>query len=82
MADDQITIFNEDPVTSPKSYTLPPNLGFVPTAITALFDGSGAASAYLACLSFKTQDDHLLARTFPEVAVPAGGSAEVTFAPF
>ena len=67
---------------TPNAYVLPGTLNFIPTAVTALFDGSGAAGSYIACLTFKSQDGLIMARTFPETEIAAGGSAEVTYAPF
>jgi hypothetical protein len=77
-----ILISNVGATATPKTYTLPAGLAFDPTAVTALFDGAGAASAFLACLSFYSSDGLLLARTFPAEQIVAGDSAEVTFSPF
>jgi hypothetical protein len=79
---DTILISNKGAKPSPNDYTLPANLNFEPSAVTALFNGTAAASSFLACLSFYSQDGLLLARTFPGTTIAAGGSAEVTFGPF
>lgn len=79
---DPVTIFNEEVAAGSKGYTLPPNLAFRPTAVTALFDGSGSGSAFLAALSFYSSSGQLLARQFPESSIGAGESVEATFAPF
>lgn len=65
---------------APSTYTLAPNEAFVPESVTATFDGSGAASAFLPTLSIYAQSGELLARS-PATEVGAGDSAEVTFAP-
>lgn len=77
-----IVISNKGADASPKTYVIPSSLAFNPTAVTALFNGTAAASSYLACLSLYSSDGLLLARTFPSSPVLAGGSAEVTYAPF
>src|SRR4051794_3557903 len=65
---------------APSTYTLAPNEAFVPESVTASFDGSGAAGAFLPTLSVYAQSGELLARS-PATEVGAGDSAEVTFAP-
>jgi hypothetical protein len=65
---------------APSTYTLAPNEAFVPESVTASFDGSGAAGAFLPTLSVYAQSGELLARS-PASEVAAGSSAEVTFAP-
>lgn len=83
MAPDAVTIYNAGAVDSPNEYELPPGQAFIPTAITALFDGSGGFTDYRPALSFYTQDGHLVNRSFPEDdTISAGDSAEVSFRPF
>jgi hypothetical protein len=65
---------------TPSQYQLAAGEGFTPESVTATFDGSGAAAAFLACLSIYAQSGELLGRTFPE-EVAAGDIAKVTFAP-
>lgn len=77
-----VLIANDSAEASPKRYVLPPNLAFVPSAITALFDGSSAGQEFLACLTFKSQSGQIIARQFPTASIADGESFEVTFAPF
>jgi hypothetical protein len=79
---DPVLISNEQPAAGQNAYTLPPNLAFKPTAVTALFDGSASADAFLACLSFYSSSGQLLARQFPDASVGAGEVVEATYAPF
>jgi hypothetical protein len=66
--------------SAPSQYTLSPREALIPESVTATFDGSGAAGAFLPTLSIYAQSGELLARC-PATSVAAGSSAEVTFAP-
>lgn len=77
-----VLISNKGAEASPNRYQIPTNLAFVPTAITALFDGGGAGQDFLACLTFYSQDGLIMARQFPAASIKDGESFEVTFAPF
>jgi hypothetical protein len=68
--------------TVPYSYQLAPGESLALESVSADFDGSGAAGAFLPSLALYAQSGELLSRTFPADSVAAGGSAEVTFAPF
>jgi hypothetical protein len=65
---------------TPSQYQLAAGESFTPEAVTASFDGSGAAGGFLACLSVYAQSGELLSRTFP-AEVAAGDIAKVTYAP-
>jgi hypothetical protein len=65
---------------APSEYTLAPREAFIPESVTATFNGTGAAGAFLPTLSIYAQSGELLARS-PATEVAAGSSAEVTFAP-
>lgn len=67
---------------TPVRYTLGGLIDAKTQSAFASFDGSGAAGAFLPSLAFYSSDGLLIARTFPSVQVGAGGSADVTFAPF
>jgi hypothetical protein len=66
---------------APSEYELTAGEAFVPESVTAEFDGSGAAGAFLACLSVYAQSGELLQRTFPADALNVGDVSQVTFAP-
>lgn len=66
----------------PFAYVVPASLEVVPTAATATFDGSGAGSPFLACLSFYAQSGELLSRVYPTLAIAAGEVSPVSYAPF
>jgi hypothetical protein len=66
--------------SAPSQYTLAPRQAIIPESVTATFDGSLAAGAFLPTLSIYAQSGELLARC-PATSVAAGSSAEVTFAP-
>lgn len=51
-------------------------------AAFASFDGSGAASAFEPCLTFKAPDGAVLSRVRPSSTIAAGASADVSYAPF
>lgn len=67
---------------APYQYTFPPGLIAQLLSATATYDGSGASTPFLACLSFYSQTGNLLSRVFPQTPVPSGGTAQVSFAPF
>lgn len=67
--------------TAPQGYTLAPGEAMQLEAVTATFDGSAAAAAFLPTLSFYAQSGELLARQFAEQQ-EVGQVSEVTFAPF
>lgn len=75
-------IYNDSPGAIPATYKFPPALDARLSSVSAVFDGSGAGGAFLACLSVYSQDGKLIGRFFPGSSVAAGDTAEVTFAPF
>lgn len=77
-----ITIFNEQSATVENSYTLPPNLAFEPTAVTAFMDGSGSDGDFIPTLTFYSQDGQVLSRAQVSETIPQGGTCRVSFAPF
>lgn len=69
-------------VVNGDTYTVPGADTIEPLAASVTFDGTGAASSFLPCLSFYSQSGNLLSRTFPPgVQVLAGASAEVSYLP-
>jgi hypothetical protein len=67
---------------APQSYTVPNATEIIPLCIRAVFNGTGAAGAFLPTVEI-VSDGGVVIGTFPtDTAVAAGGSAEVTFAPF
>jgi hypothetical protein len=78
----EVLLGQDGPFSTPHDYLLSAGEAFEPTAVFAIYDGSAAAGAFLACLTFVSQDGRVLARVFPESAVPAGDTAQVTFSPF
>jgi hypothetical protein len=68
--------------TAPQlAYTVPGTAVVTPLSAYAVFDGSGAAGDFVACLSFFSQTGELLSRV-PTSTVTAGDTANVTWAPF
>jgi hypothetical protein len=65
---------------TPSQYTLSPREALIPEAVTATFNGAGAAGAFLPTISIYAQSGELIARS-PAASVASGDSAEVTFAP-
>jgi hypothetical protein len=66
----------------PRGYTLSASEQLLIETAVATFNGSGAASAFLAAIAFYAPSGELLGRTFASTQIAAGSSAEVTFAPF
>jgi hypothetical protein len=67
---------------APAVYTVPGSVEVEPLSAFARYDGTGAATPFLAALTFYSSTGAVLARVFPETQVAAGGTADVTFAPF
>jgi hypothetical protein len=77
-----VPLLNRGPAqhAAPSTYALAAGEAFEPESVTATFDGSGAAGAFLPVLSIYAQSGELIARS-PAAQLAAGDSAEVTFAP-
>lgn len=82
MSTPTVTITRDGPLAVPFEYTLAPQEAFEPFSVSAVFHGAGASGPFLACCSFYSQDGSLIARCPTAVPIAAGGSAEVTYAPF
>ena len=65
---------------APYTYTLPASTTFTLMGVRALFDGTGAASAFLPCLQVYSDAGELMIETIGS-AVLAGGSADASFFP-
>lgn len=64
------------------TYTVPGADTIEPLAVSVHYDGAGAGSTFLPCLSYYSQSGRLISRTYPQSVVAPGGSAEVSFIPF
>lgn len=70
-------------IATPLAYTLGPQESFTVESISATWDGTNAASAFIPCVAVYAQDGTLLGRFKGDATVSAGDtSAEATFAPF
>lgn len=67
---------------APITFTVPPSYPVTPLTVSAEYDGTGAAAAFVPALGFYSQDGRLLGRYGIENNIAAGGTGEVTFAPF
>ncbi len=67
---------------APLDYVVPNAQALELLCANAVFDGSGAAAAFLPALVIISDSGHVVSRTITAASVAAGGSAEVTFAPF
>jgi hypothetical protein len=81
MADRTVPIGNLGESDAPLTYTVPPSFSFTLMGVRASFDGAGAAGAFLPCVQLISDSGQMMAQTIGS-AVAAGGSADVTFAPF
>ena len=68
--------------SAPTTYTVPNAAEIVPKAINATFDGSGASGSFVPTVEYVSDGGVVVARVPCQTTVAAGGSAEVTFAPF
>jgi len=67
---------------APTTYTVPNAAEIVPKAINATFDGTGASGSFAPTVEYVSDGGVVVARVPCQTTVAAGGSAEVTFAPF
>lgn len=80
MASRQIEIGGGD--DAPLTWKVPGSLALHVQAISALFDGGGAAGDFRPVLDVFSQGGFLVSRTFPSTDVAVGDVSEVTFSPF
>ena len=67
---------------APNSWVIPDALKIMVKTIEATFDGAGAGSAFLPAVQILSDSGHSVGIFPTDSTVAAGGSAEVTFAPF
>jgi len=66
---------------APISYTVSGDQVFDLIGVRAVFDGTGAGGNFLPCVQIKSAAGHILSQSIGS-SVTAGGSADVSFAPF
>ena len=81
MADRTLQILPGGQSSAPFTYTVPASSEFDLLAVRAVFDGTGAAGAFLPAIQIFSDAGVLMAQTFAS-SVAAGTSADATFAPF
>lgn len=74
------TIYNDNPGGLPATYVAPGGSDYNVEGSSVKVNGTGAAAAFLACLSVYTQDDKLIGRFFPAQPISPGDTCTVTFA--
>lgn len=79
-SDRQITGLGE--LAAPGDWQLQPSLVFVPKAVNATFDGSGAGGDFLPALQIVSDSGAVISTVPVGSTVTAGDTAEVTWAPF
>ena len=67
---------------TPTTYQVPGNQQIKPESMCALFDGTNAGGAWLACCSIYSQAGHLIGRAHVDDVFAAGDKAQVAFGPF
>jgi hypothetical protein len=83
VADGPLLIFAEGGGAAPFTIPLANDQRCIPTTITAIWDGSGAAADFLPCVSYYSPTGVLLGRYGVDAgSITAGDSAELTYAPF
>ena len=78
MADVQILAAGSE--ATPYAYTVPNSQEIVPKAVSAVFDGTGAAGAFLPLLEIVSDAGIVVAQS-PASSVQSGGTAEVSWFP-
>jgi hypothetical protein len=81
MADRTQQILPGGQSSAPYTYTLPASTAFELLAVRAILDGTAAGGAFLPCVQLWSDAGQLMAQRVGS-SVAAGGSADVTFAPF
>lgn len=82
MASSDVQILIAGAAAIPLAYEVPNAQEIQPLAVSADFDGSGAAGSFLPTLLIQSDAGLIVARIPVSSAVAAGGSASVTWAPF
>jgi hypothetical protein len=82
VASADVQILGSGAKAAPLDYTLPLGSELLLKAVRADFDGTGAAGAFLPALEIISDAGHSVGLYPTDVAVAAGGSASVSFAPF
>jgi len=82
VASADVQILGSGAKAAPLDYTLPLGSELLLKAVRADFDGSAAATAFLPALEIISDAGHSVGLYPTDVAVAAGGSASVSFAPF
>lgn len=82
MAERAKIVYTDQPGALPAEYVVPDTLDLDLSSVVARFDGSGAASAFLAVLSLYSSDNRLVTRARSDQVFAAGDTGVVTFAPF
>src|SRR5882724_12306727 len=78
-----VQIYSGKKVAAPSTYELPSAAEFVLKCVNADFDGSGAASDYLPCVTILSDSGQVIARAVDQgVKVTAGSDAEVSWFPW
>lgn len=80
MAGEQVPIIRQGPAAAPVTYQLPATAPCMPVVVSADFDGSGAAGAFLPAVVLIDQTGTVIARALGQ-SVAAGASASVSFFP-
>lgn len=80
MAERTLQILPGGQSAAPFTYTVPGSTAFRLRAVRAVFDGSGAASAFKPCVQIKSNAGVVMAETIGD-SVNAGGSADASFFP-
>lgn len=82
MSSTDVTILAAGSEAAPLSYEVPNTQEIVPLTVNATFDGTSATTAFAPTVEIVSDSGIVIARVPTTSSVAAGGSAEVTFAPF
>ena len=82
MAQPQEAILAAGTSAAPLDYTIPPVQQLEAKAVHAIFDGTGASGSWVPVLQIVSDSGLVIANLPADKALPAGGQADVTWAPF
>lgn len=74
-------VYSDNPGSAPATYPLPSGLALTLESVYAEWNGTGAATAFVPCLTLLSQDNKVIGRWFPGPTIQAGDTTAVTYSP-
>lgn len=75
-------IYTDTPNAQSDTYTIPPDLELVLSAVHVSVNGAGASGDFLPVLEILSQDGKLMVQARPDTTFAAGDTGRVSYSPF